>query len=259
MLLRRMITHVKAQNWTAVALDFVIVVIGVGVALMAEQWLSGSQQRAEFKVAERSLRADVFSNYLFAKERIALTKCRRQNLRDIAERLQTPEWEPLPTGQVRSLSAFVFPAIYSTPSRPWGSRIWDAELNRGSLSGLSVDQRAQLSLYFYGAQTIGDLQAQILDESASLKSLAYLTDLTASDRARYLDAIMRIDNSSAVIELIANQMVSIVDDLQTDESYSDEELASMRQGLSQLSSAGQGAYGDCYQPLEAPFLSETPS
>ena len=29
MLLRRVIEHVKAQNWTAVALDFVIVVVGV--------------------------------------------------------------------------------------------------------------------------------------------------------------------------------------------------------------------------------------
>ena len=29
MLLRRITEHVKAQNWTAVALDFVIVVVGV--------------------------------------------------------------------------------------------------------------------------------------------------------------------------------------------------------------------------------------
>ena len=33
MLLRRIITHVKAQNWTAVALDFVIVVVGVFIGI----------------------------------------------------------------------------------------------------------------------------------------------------------------------------------------------------------------------------------
>jgi len=33
MLLRRVIEHVKAQNWFAVAIDFVIVVVGVFVGL----------------------------------------------------------------------------------------------------------------------------------------------------------------------------------------------------------------------------------
>lgn len=41
MLLRRVIEHVRAQNWTAVGLDFVIVVVGVfigeGVVHGAEQ------------------------------------------------------------------------------------------------------------------------------------------------------------------------------------------------------------------------------
>lgn len=35
MALRRLTQHIKDQNWFAVTLDFVIVVIGVGVALAA--------------------------------------------------------------------------------------------------------------------------------------------------------------------------------------------------------------------------------
>lgn len=38
MLLRRVTEHVKAQNWTAVALDFAIVVIGVFVGLQVNNW-----------------------------------------------------------------------------------------------------------------------------------------------------------------------------------------------------------------------------
>ena len=33
MLLRRIIEHVKTQNWTAVGLDFVIVVVGVFIGI----------------------------------------------------------------------------------------------------------------------------------------------------------------------------------------------------------------------------------
>jgi hypothetical protein len=38
MLLRRVIGHVKAQNWTAVALDFVIVVVGILIAFQITEW-----------------------------------------------------------------------------------------------------------------------------------------------------------------------------------------------------------------------------
>ncbi len=38
MILRRVIEHVKAQNWTAVALDFVIVVVGVFIGIQVSNW-----------------------------------------------------------------------------------------------------------------------------------------------------------------------------------------------------------------------------
>lgn len=38
MLLRRVIEHVRAQNWTAVALDFVIVVVGVFIGIQVSNW-----------------------------------------------------------------------------------------------------------------------------------------------------------------------------------------------------------------------------
>lgn len=38
MLLRRVIDHVKAQNWTAVGLDFVIVVVGVFIGIQVANW-----------------------------------------------------------------------------------------------------------------------------------------------------------------------------------------------------------------------------
>ena len=38
MLLRRVIDHVKAQNWTAVGLDFVIVVVGVFMGIQVANW-----------------------------------------------------------------------------------------------------------------------------------------------------------------------------------------------------------------------------
>lgn len=52
MLLRRIMQHVREQNWLAVALDFVIVVVGV---LMAFQITSWSENRAASESADRHL------------------------------------------------------------------------------------------------------------------------------------------------------------------------------------------------------------
>ncbi|GJL91348.1 hypothetical protein [Hyphococcus sp.] len=48
MLLRRITEHVKAQNWTAIALDFVIVVTGVYLGLQVQEWsVERDRQRSE--------------------------------------------------------------------------------------------------------------------------------------------------------------------------------------------------------------------
>ena len=52
MLLRRVIEHVKVQNWTAVGLDFVIVVVGVFIGIQVSNW---NDARANTGIAARHL------------------------------------------------------------------------------------------------------------------------------------------------------------------------------------------------------------
>jgi hypothetical protein len=46
MLLRRITEHVKTQNWTAVVIDFVIVVVGVFIGIQVSNWNEGRVARA---------------------------------------------------------------------------------------------------------------------------------------------------------------------------------------------------------------------
>ncbi len=45
MILRRVIEHVKIQNWTAVAIDFVIVVVGVFIGIQVSNWNDVRKER----------------------------------------------------------------------------------------------------------------------------------------------------------------------------------------------------------------------
>ena len=47
MLLRRIIEHVKVQNWTAVLLDLLIVVVGVFIGIQVANWNDERQAQVE--------------------------------------------------------------------------------------------------------------------------------------------------------------------------------------------------------------------
>ena len=62
MILRRVIEHVKEQNWTAVALDFVIVVMGVFIGIQVANGNAGRAERAQLDQQLTSLRIEMLDN-----------------------------------------------------------------------------------------------------------------------------------------------------------------------------------------------------
>ena len=79
MLLRRVIEHVRAQNWTAVAIDFVIVVVGILLALQISEWSQARQDRVRERAYLARMAAelqqsfqDIEASIEIAQEREAL-------------------------------------------------------------------------------------------------------------------------------------------------------------------------------------------
>ena len=58
MLLRRIMDHVKEQNWTAVGLDFVIVVFGVFIGIQVSNWNTAHDDRETEQVILERLGSD---------------------------------------------------------------------------------------------------------------------------------------------------------------------------------------------------------
>lgn len=61
MLLRRVTEHVKAQNWLAVALDFMIVVVGVFIGIQVSNWNAVRGERALERVYLQRLHDEAFA------------------------------------------------------------------------------------------------------------------------------------------------------------------------------------------------------
>ncbi|MEL6362643.1 MAG: hypothetical protein AAFR21_16315 [Pseudomonadota bacterium] len=63
MLLRRVIEHVRTQNWTAIGIDFVIVVVGVFMGIQLGNWNQARQEQQRGAVYADRLTADLRVEY----------------------------------------------------------------------------------------------------------------------------------------------------------------------------------------------------
>lgn len=62
MILRRITEHVKAQNWFAVAIDFVIVVVGVFIGLQVNNWNEARGERVRSRDYLSRIRAELVAD-----------------------------------------------------------------------------------------------------------------------------------------------------------------------------------------------------
>jgi hypothetical protein len=77
MILRRVIEHVRAQNWTAIGIDFVIVVVGVFVGIQVANWNEARAEAQRERLLLRELRVELDNS-------IRQTDIRRRALAQVA-------------------------------------------------------------------------------------------------------------------------------------------------------------------------------
>lgn len=255
MLLHRLIDHVKAQNWTAVALDFVIVVAGILIAFQVTEWNEDRAARAKLGRVEEVLQRDLFSIYANAKERIAVAGCRQQAYQMIAAKLLAPgeTWAGMPRADTDNVFDRMLPTLLRSPHRNWEARTWKAELAQGTFNLMDDDRRLLLDQTFKQAETAERLQVDIYELQGRLKVLAVSTDIPQSDKLRYYDLLGELDEKSALLELIAEQIITSIETVGVNipvgarQSLSDElvsDLAYTRE-----------VYGACYVPAAYPVFS----
>lgn len=66
MILRRLATNLRAQNWTAISIEFVLLVTGVFLGLQASNWNQNRQERQELRALLSQLKGELsrFDSYL---------------------------------------------------------------------------------------------------------------------------------------------------------------------------------------------------
>lgn len=259
MILRRLSKHVNDQNWFAVVLDFFIVVIGVGAALMGQQALSTSQQRADLRVAEAALQIDLLSNYRNAQERLSTANCRKAEYQAIGAQLLEPgeTWTPVSMPPYENSGGPALSDVFRSPQRFWGSRTWDAGLARGTFNRMADERRDALDRLFLLTRYVEDIQFEVYTLQGRMKMLAVATTISPDERPRFYEILGELDGKSTAIEGISRQIIASIETLGINVPANI--TAETLEGLPDSNTRSAAVYGDCFVPVAFPILDETNS
>lgn len=255
MLLRSITKHVKDQNWFAVGVDFLIVVVGILIAFQITNWSEKRQANAELTRTEMALQDDLARNYFNAAERIALTDCRTAQLSGLADRLLSPgeNWEGMARRDANDPLRAI-DSVLRSPSRQWGSRIWQSGLAQGTFNQMEAERRSELDLLFQQTEHANALEDNTQTLQARLKLLSRTTELPRTDRFRYFDIISELDENSVLLELIAGQIIDQIEQIGV--SLDEATKSEMREFLAETNTARKDIYGACAKTITQPFLED---
>ena len=79
MLLRRVVAHVRRQDWTAIGIDFVIVVVGVFIGIQVSNWNDERLREQTARTYIERIREDLSANLFDLGERLAYFRQVRAN------------------------------------------------------------------------------------------------------------------------------------------------------------------------------------
>jgi hypothetical protein len=71
MILRRIVEHLRTQNWVAIAIDFVIVVLGVFVATQVSNWNDANRDRRRGQTYLESIHGELLTDATAIERRVA--------------------------------------------------------------------------------------------------------------------------------------------------------------------------------------------
>lgn len=187
MLLRRVIEHVKDQNWTAVGLDFVIVVTGVFIGIQVSNWNADRVLRQLEQVYLEQLLIDLESDRATGERGIQAAN-RTDAAAEVLLGLLEDDSEAEPVGDAELLVATEFAGYAALPI---GNRTtYDEMISTGRL-GLLRDPELKRALGDYYSRMTGGRQWDDLVRQEQYAYRAAIRGLLTREQSAWARANIR--------------------------------------------------------------------
>jgi hypothetical protein len=184
----------RADNWRPMSVEIGIVVVGVLIALGAEQVAQSLNQQRQVAEAKADFQSELSSALLAAKERIKMESCVDRQLARFDELARLPGTVAI-EGQLQG------------GIRSWSSTIWQSAVSSGAASHMSADERAAYSQAYAIVDDLHDWNMKEFELTSELSTLRQPAVMTEVARDRLRSSIAKLRDLNAIMALASEQLI----------------------------------------------------
>jgi hypothetical protein len=221
----------SVHSWSELVSEIGIIVLGVLIALGAEQGVEALHWRHQAVEARAAMRGELMESANSAFLHRAAFKCDSEALAKLREDLlkSGPAWKGRP---VR----------YQALAFPWNTSAWRTNQASGTLAHMGPDEARGFAEAYQRFGTFTALEGKGQDDAAAIDLLAYDQSLGDGQRGRMLAAVNRAERQNVALALAAKDFLEQAANLGV----------ALPDGTKQkLQSRIGGPDGDCYTPPKA--------
>ena len=236
------------HGWRKFAGEVGVIVLGVLIALGAQQVADTLQGRNEARLTDIALTDEIAASIVHAAERQMVYQCLRGRLNYLIEKVAKAgdRWvgDPMPLEQA-AIGVTIVPTAYRTPSREWNENVWEAAQNSGVFAYMPRERVAAYSNIY--ATIEGERKANELELQAfpQLLYLSYDTTLDAEARQQALGALGRLDWLNGTILFDGRQLIEEARAMRLDFSRTN-----LKRDLAEAERTQRAFRGNCVQHVE---------
>ncbi|WP_300526826.1 hypothetical protein [Maricaulis sp.] len=158
MLLRRLSEHVRTQNWIAVAIDFVIVLVGVLLAFQINAWNESRLERAEQAAALDRLLSESEEAVVYLRRSIARFEEGNTRRVELLTRLNDDNWDGFDNDAMAQAIVTIGRAPPAAPPRS----AYDEVIASGLFSGIGdAEVRDAITEYYASVDYLNGMSVYI--------------------------------------------------------------------------------------------------
>lgn len=180
MLLRRMMDHVRTQNWLAVFLDFVIVVAGVLLALWTSQWASDRQAQRSAHIAAEAMDADLMLMAMGTMRRYTTHPCLVVAIERLDEAVSIEDGAPFdaPPARLNKSQDSVFADYYPVGLWNYPTQAFDRAVAIGAFDHMDAERAADYATAYEWVRQLADanVEEEVLRARLSLVEMVDTMD-----------------------------------------------------------------------------------
>ena len=237
------------NGWRVFVGEVGVIVLGVLIALGAQEAVETLRWREEVRRTEDALTIEIADSILHASERQMLNRCLSDRLAHLIAKVSTNDglWrgDQMPIGRAATGVVTVVPTAYRTPNRRWNDNVWEAAKNSGVFNHMPRERVAAFSKIYArmdGLRTVNEAENQVFPQ---LLYLSLDTRLDAAARQQALAALGRLDWLNGTILLDGERLIDEVRTMQLDFSHT-----GLERELAEAERTQRNFRGKCVQPFK---------